>query len=184
MSSIYASPSPFVSQCFENSRWLKSVRGPKMFFICACRPSTSPPCLSLAPVRTCLPLACPWKVLFLASRLCVNHAMAQERETTNVIERPREAGRGTFLFLLKKGKHSEEMNDVDGVQSNTLTHSHNQSHGSDVTCSHPWNTRSTYDLKVKPVQWELCSDFYFIFFNIKIRVFFKSIFFQRIIRSC
>lgn len=35
---------------------------PDKLCVCACRRFTSPPCLSPAPVQTCLPRACPWRV--------------------------------------------------------------------------------------------------------------------------
>lgn len=52
---------------------------PDMFRIFARRPSTSPPCLSHAPVQTCLPLACPWKVRCLANKLSVSRHLQSIR---------------------------------------------------------------------------------------------------------
>ncbi len=125
---------------------------PDMFCVCACRPSTFPPCLSPAPVQTCLPPACPWRVHCPASKLSVSRHMQLFQESKDkrrwTAERQLECQiakvwsrekRETLVF--KKGNHSKRRIQLKeynlthacsfghtdthaNIHSNMFTHSH------------------------------------------------------------
>lgn len=85
---------------------------PDKLCVCACRLSSSPPCLSPAPVQTCLPRACPWRVRCPASKPSAsgasNHFPNQKRRKVKMDGNTMGKSTGTpvykkYILYIRKG---------------------------------------------------------------------------------
>lgn len=109
-----------------------------MFCICACRPSTSPPCLSRAPVQTCLQLACPWRVRCPANKLSVSRHMQSEEKRGRTAERQGECQ------IVKSEEQTEERKRKRIIQEKDMINSSLMEYNLTHACSFGHTDTHTY----------------------------------------
>lgn len=125
---------------------------PDMCSVSAYRPSTSPPCLNPAPVQTCLPPACRWRVRCPASKPSVSRRKPLFQQSSRQGESDSTGARRNVCLDIRepfKEKNVKKYNlthacscrrtDTDSDIHTKLTHVE-------------FKKKSTFWLKVKPVQ--------------------------------